>query len=135
MSQLQYVLQHCLQDRRITPNEVAEIRRQVERDGRLDLEDVKFLVTLLTEANDVCPEFDDLFFPILKAALLHDGAIGQDEQFYLLKMLYADGQVRDREKQFLAELRNEAISVSPQFDQLCETALAASGENWDLGGK
>lgn len=135
MSQLPTVLQQCLYDRKITVNEVATIRRQAERDGKLDLEDVKFLVTLLTEANEVCPEFDEMFFPLLKQALLEDGRIGQDEQFYLLKMLYADGAVRECEKQFLQELRAEADGVSPQFDQLCETALSAAGENWDLGGK
>jgi len=135
MSQLQNVLQHCLQDRKITKDEVAAIRWQVEEDGRLDIEDVKFLVTLLTEATEVCAEFDALFFPVLKEVVLHDGRIGQDEQFYLLKMLYSDGCVRESEREFLVHLRNEATESSPEFDALCETALATADVDWDLGGK
>jgi len=135
MSQLQETLDHCLQDRKITADEVGAIRSQLEQDGQLDLEDVRFLVTLLNESTQVCDEFDALFFPVLKQVVLTDGRIGQDEQFYLLKMLYSDGNVRESEKQFLLELRNEATEITPEFDALCETALAAAGTNWDLGGK
>ena len=135
MSQMQDVLQHCLRDHRITKDEVAVIRQQVDADGRLDLDDVKFLVKLLVDAKEVCTEFDELFFRVLKQVVLHDGRIGQDEQFYLLKMLYSDGRVRDSERDFLVQLRNDAIESTPEFDALCETALATADVNWDLGGK
>lgn len=122
-----------LQDRRITPDEVATIRQHIEQDGRLDLADVKLLVELLADADDVCGEFDDLFFPALREVLLEDGRILADEQFYLLKMLYSDGRVREREREFLRELQRD-VEPDAAFDRLCATAFACPEENWSVGG-
>jgi uncharacterized tellurite resistance protein B-like protein len=133
MSGLQDLHDELLCDGRITDNEVAVIRDYLHRDGRLDLEDVKLLIELLSGAREVCPAFDELFFPVLKQVLLEDGRIGADEQFYLLKMLYADGVVRESEKQFLRELRAEVRETTPEFEQLCETALAAPARGWSVG--
>lgn len=127
--------ERLLTDGKITDCEIQAIRDYIDANGRLDLDDVRFLVNLLSEAREVCPEFDELFFPALKQVLLADGHVGPDEQFYLLKMLYSDGRIRPVEKQFLEELRAEARDVSPEFESLCETALAADSENWDVGGR
>lgn len=135
MSGLQKLRTRVLQDRKITRAEVACIREHIDRDGRLDLDDVKVLVELLSDATEVCPEFDELFFPVLKQVVLTDGLIGTDEQFYLLKMLYADGNLRDCERRFLAELRREVKQTTPEFEWLCETAATAESQNWDVGGR
>ena len=116
-------------------NEVEVIQDHICRDGRLDLEDVKFLVELLSEAREVCAAFDELFFPVLKEVILKDGRIGQDEQFYVLKMLYSDGHIRESEKQFLLQLREEVKEMTPEFEALCEEALSAHATNWDVGGR
>ena len=107
MASLRELQSALLEDGRITEPEVEVIRECIHRDGRLDMEDMKFLVELLSGAREVCPAFDELFFPALKQIILEDGRINQAEQFYLLKMLYSDGQVRPSEKQFLRELREE----------------------------
>lgn len=135
MGQLHQLRDQLLQDRKITENEVAVIRDYIRQDGKLDLDDVKFLVGLLSDADAVTPAFDELFFPALKEVLLADGRITLDEQFYLLKMLYSDGHIRDSEKQFLQELRREAEEVTPAFEALCEEALSAHATNWGLGGR
>ena len=135
MAGLQETLSELLRDRKITENEVQVVQEFIHRDGRLDLADVRFLVELLSNADEVCPEFDELFFPALKQVILEDGKIGSDEQFYLLKMLYSDGHVRDSEKQFLVELQRDADEVTPEFRELCETALGAPAKNWDVGGR
>ena len=124
-----------LRDRRITDDEVDVIRDYIHQDGRLDLDDVKLLVELLSNAVEVCPAFDDLFFPALKEVILADGRIGLDEQFFLLKMLYSDGHVRDAEKRFLLELRREAKEITPEFEALCDEALEAHPTNWSTGGR
>lgn len=134
MSRLQELRSRVLQDKKITKDEVDFIRDHIREDGRLDLEDVKVLVELLSEAKDVCPEFDELFFPALKEVVLADGRIGNDEQFYLLKMLYSDGHIRDSERKFLVELRRDAKQVTPEFESLCEIAAQSKSKNWDLGG-
>ena len=101
------------------------------QDGKLDLEDMKCLVGLLSDAREVCPAFDELFFPALKEVVLEDGQIGLDEQFYLLKMLYSDGKIRPSETQFLLELRESVQDITPEFEALCETALTAHPTNWE----
>jgi hypothetical protein len=96
---------------------------------------MKVLVELLGEADKVCPEFDELFFPALRNIVLQDGRIGDDEQFYLLKMLYSDGHIRESEKRFLTELLRDAREVTSEFKALCETALSAHPTNWEVGGR
>jgi len=135
MTNLYQLHSQLLQDNKITDDEVALIRAYVAEDGQLDMNDVKFLVGLLSSAQEVCPAFDELFFPLLKDVLLADGKISMDEQFYLLKMLYSDGHVRDCERDFLFELRDELDEVSPEFEALCDQILTVPARNWSLGGR
>lgn len=135
MANLAELKNELLTDGCITDREVALIQAQVEKNGQLDLDDVRFLVQLLSEAKEVCPSFDRYFFTTLKTIFLADGQIGQDEQYYLLKMLYADGILRDNERKFLEELRQELVTASPEFEAMCETAALASSTDWQLGGK
>jgi uncharacterized tellurite resistance protein B-like protein len=114
-----------LRDGKITDQEVEVLRQYLHEKGRLDMEDLKFLIELLSEAHKVAPAFDEIFFPALKKVILADGRIGQDEQFYLLKMLYSDNNVRESEKQFLRELRHEAKEITPEFEALLDEALQA----------
>ena len=135
MASLYDLRAEILKDNKITDVEVEVLREYIHLDGKLDLDDVKCLVDLLSDAREVCPAFDALFFPALKEVILEDGRIGQDEQFYLLKTLYSDGHVRPSETQFLLELREAVEEVTPEFEALCETALAAHPTNWDVGGR
>jgi uncharacterized tellurite resistance protein B-like protein len=132
MGRLYELQDHLLADGKITQAEVDVIREYVDENGQLDLDDVKLLVTVLSEAREVCKQFDDLLFPVLKKVLLADGQIAPDEQFYLLKMLYSDGHLRESEKRFLRELRSELATTTPEFDRLCETALAAPAKGWSV---
>ena len=127
-------LSELTEDKAITVAEVAEIRDYIREDGQLDLDDVKFLVQLLVDAKEVCPEFDELFFPALRDVILQDGEIGADEQFYLLKMIYADGRVRESELEFLEGLRKDVKKASPEFEALCDEAFAAHSTSWQVGG-
>jgi hypothetical protein len=135
MGHLRDLQTELLRDGTITDEEVDVIRDYLRDKGSLDIDDVKFLVELLSDAREVPPEFDELFFPALKEVILADGRVGQDEQFYLLKMLYSDKRVRESEKQFLRELRNEAKEITPEFESLCEEALRAPATNWSVGGR
>ena len=130
MARLHQILQQSLEDRRITDDEVVAIRDYIHEDGQLDLEDVKFLVQLLCDAKEVSPDFDELFFPVLKDVILQNRRIDQSEVFYLLKMLYSDRVIRERELDFLRELRDEAVEVPAEFDQLLEVASTAPARNW-----
>jgi hypothetical protein len=57
------------------------------------------------------------------------------EQFYLLKLLYSDREIRDSEREFLKRLQQKATRRTPEFDALCETAFKAASTNWCVGGR
>ncbi|MEO1523815.1 MAG: hypothetical protein AAFX06_00180 [Planctomycetota bacterium] len=135
MPNLRTLQAELLNDNRITFDEVNKIKAHIESDGQLDHEDVKFLVELMSNAESVCPEFDRLFFPALRAVLLEDGKIGLDEQYQLLRMLYADGHVRDSEKQFIQDLYHSVDERTPEFEELCETAMGSPAKDWCTGGR
>jgi uncharacterized tellurite resistance protein B-like protein len=135
MGRLHELKTELLKDGKITDQEVAALRRYLGDQGSLDMGDVKFLVELLADAREVSPAFDDLFFPALKNVILADGRIGLDEQFYLLKMLYSDGNVRECERQFLRDLCREAKEITPELEPLCDEAFRAPATNWSVGGR
>ena len=135
MANLLKIREALLKDGKITPNEVEIIKEHMAADGRLDVEDARLLVELMKDADEVCEEFDALFFPCLREIILQDGRVGLDEQFVLLQMLYSDGEVRDTERRFLTDLYRSVDEVTPEFKQLCETALNCEDRNWELGGQ
>ena len=134
MTRLQDFLAQKLSDRQISDAEVPAIRERLHADGQLNLDDVKLLIELYCEADRRSPAFEDLFFEVLDEVLLEDGRIQPAEQFYLLKMVYSDRKICDRERQFLRSLRKRASHPTPEFEALCETALAAPSRNWSVGG-
>lgn len=134
MGNLHQLRSELLRDNKITDDEVALIREYIEQDGKLDIDDIRLLVDLLVDAREVSAGFDDLFFPALKEVILRDGMIGYDENYYLLKMLYGDGVVRDCERAFLLELRQEADRVSAEFESLCAQAMTVADRDWSVGG-
>lgn len=135
MANLIKIREELLSDGKITANEVEKIKQQMAADGQLDIQDARLLVELMKDAEEICEEFDALFFPCLREIILQDGQVGMDEQFVLLQMLYSDGEVRDSERRFLTDLYRAADDVTPEFKQLCETALSCADQEWDLGGE
>ncbi|HUT12047.1 MAG TPA: hypothetical protein VMY42_16215 [Thermoguttaceae bacterium] len=135
MSSFHEFLADVLADRRIDDAEVPRIREYLYEDGRLNLDDVKLLIEIYCGAIHYCPEFEDLFFSVLEEVILDDGQIEPSEQFYLLKMLYSDREIRDREKDLLLKLRERAEHVTPEFEALCDEALKAHPTAWSVGGR
>ena len=111
-------------DLRIDDEDVALIRKNLPAEGALSRDEVTFLTELRTEARAVCPAFDQLFFPALKAHLLADGKISYPEQFSLLRLLYGGGGIDQAERQFLIELRKEVREPNPEFDALYKQAIS-----------
>jgi uncharacterized tellurite resistance protein B-like protein len=119
----------------ITDDEVALIRQKLSEDNQLDAADVKLLIELYCDTQNRCAAFDTLFFSVLEEVLLADGQITPSEEFYLLKMLYSDREIHEPEREFLRRLRKQVPARTSSFDALCETALAAPGKNWSVGGR
>ena len=129
------LLSTTLANQKIDDEEVDTIREQIYRDGQLDLDDVRLLIEFYCEAREYPAAFETLFFDVLKKVFLADGQVTPDEQYHLLKMLYSDRVIRNRELEFLRELKHEAKHVSPEFDTLCQNAFEAHPTNWGVGGR
>ncbi len=134
MSNFHEFVSAILADREIDDSEVTLIRERLYEDGRLDIDDVKILVEMYCGADDYCTAFDDLFFSVLEEVFLADGQIDPSEQYYLLKLIYSDRVIRDREKQFLTKLKGTVDRTSPEFEALCSEAFQAHPTAWSVGG-
>jgi hypothetical protein len=134
MSKVHQFLEKLQANGEITDDKVPAIRQKISADGRLDLEDVKLLVELYCDAHNCSPKFDELFFSVLERVFLTDGEIQPSEEFYLLKMLYSDREIRQPEKDFLQRLRKKLPNRSESFENLYATAMAAPAKNWSVGG-
>jgi len=124
MSGLRELKSQILVDDVIDDSEVEVIHRHVKDDGRIDLDDLKFLVDLCCEARRTCAAFRRLLFDAMKEHILEDGEVLLSEQFYLLKALYADGVIDAEEKQFLLDLKSATKTVTPELEAMCEQVLA-----------
>jgi hypothetical protein len=135
MSQFYKFLAKIKADGNIGNDEVALIREQISVDGQIDIDDVKLLVELYCDSENRCPAFDELFFGVLEQVFLADGQITPSEEFYLLKLLYSDREIREPEREFLRRLRRQLPVRSASFDSLFETAMEAPAKNWSVGGR
>lgn len=135
MGQFHQFLEKIQADGGISEDEIQPIREQLAADGQLDVDDVKLLVELYCETENRCPDFDDLFFSVLEKVFLADGQITPSEEFYLLKLLYSDREIREPEREFLRRLRKQLPERSASFEALFETALNAPAKNWSVGGR
>jgi hypothetical protein len=135
VSQLHELVSRILSDGKIDDADTETIRDMLARDRRLDLTDVQLLVELYCGTSQRSALFDDLFFTVLEQVVLSDGEVQPSEQFYLLKMLYSDREVRQREREFLHRLQAKAECRTPEFDALCETAFSSPDRDWSVGGR
>jgi len=135
MGQFYKFLAKIQADGGISEDEIQPIREQIEADGQLDIDDVKLLVELYCETGNRCSKFDDLFFSVLEKVFLEDGQITPSEEFYLLKMLYSDREIREPEREFLRRLRKQMPKRTASFEALFDTALNSPAKNWSVGGR
>ncbi|HEX5105232.1 MAG TPA: TerB family tellurite resistance protein [Pirellulaceae bacterium] len=135
MSQFHQFIEKIQADGKIGDQEVQQIREEIAADGQLDIADVKLLVELYCGAKERSPQFDDLFFEVLETVFLSDGRISSSEEFYLLKMLYSDREITEREREFLRRVRKQLPERAASFESLFETAINAPNTNWCVGGR
>jgi hypothetical protein len=135
MSQFYQFLAKIQADGRITDDDVVLIREKLQEDSQLDVDDVKLLVELYCGTESRCPAFDNLFFSVLEQVLLADGQVTSSEEFYLLKMIYSDREVREPEREFLRRLRKKLPQRSASFEALFDTAMDSPAKNWSVGGR
>ena len=122
-----------LADGIVDETEVKVLRKELWADGKIDREEVEFLIELRNAAQKkakgepLSASFENLFFKAIQDNVLEDGVISSKEAAWLRKMLFADGKIDDNEKKFLKKLRATATKTSPAFDALYNECVGAGG--------
>lgn len=111
-----------LNDGRIDAVETLFIRRAVTADGKVDREEVEFLLDLRRSATYAHPDFNRFLYKILRQAILRDGVIAASEVEWLRKLIFANYLAGPQELSFLEDLRREAKKVHPDFYALLSDA-------------
>jgi hypothetical protein len=112
-----------LADGTIDDREVSILRDELFADGEIDESELEFLGELRNEAEGASPAFMGLYAQAVKAHVLADGDISDAETAWLRKAIFADGRVDADEKRLLQELKGQARSTAPSFQQLCREVL------------
>ena len=135
MNNLHSFLEEILNDQAIEASELVKVCDYIVADEVLDMRDVELLIKLYTEAKVYPPEFEELFFGVLKSVMLDNGKIVDYERLQLMRMLYSNRVVRRVEIDFLENLQSEADEVSPEFVQMLSDAKQAYDKGHDVGGR
>ena len=112
--------------------EVKILKKELWADGKIDQDEVEFLIDLRNLAQKKAkakkkglkPKFEKLFFKAIEENVLADGTIDDEEARWLRAMLFADKKIDANEKKFLARLKKGAKSTSPAFDKLYDECVA-----------
>jgi hypothetical protein len=118
MTELKKLKARVLADGVVTDQEVQAICRELYDDARIDKVVVEFLIAIRDEAQSVCSTFEQFFFDAVKLYVLTDGAVDAEEAVWLRRKLFADGNIGEREKRLLWDLKHEASRVSREFQKL-----------------
>jgi uncharacterized tellurite resistance protein B-like protein len=122
-------LNAILADGVIDDNEVKILKKELYADGKIDKEEVDFLIELRNKAQkkaaggNLSDAFEKFFFKAVQDNVMADGKIDTEEARWLRTMLYADRKIDENEKKFLAKIKKAATSTSPEFDRLYEQAM------------
>lgn len=107
-----------LADGSIGEREFHFLVRQFADDGVISKDELEFLLELRNEAKSAVPQFHQFVFRVVKALILKDGNISDEEALWLRKLILADHVIQRNEVAFLQELKDEARSVGPEFLKL-----------------
>ena len=126
------VISTLLADGQIDDKECSALKRELWEDGKIDKNEVKFLIELRNQAQkkakalkaEVNPTFTKLFFKAIEDNVLKDGTISGSEAKWLRDMLFADGKIDDDEKKFLTKIKKAATKTSPAFEALYTECMA-----------
>ena len=121
-----------LADGVIDDTEVKVLKKELWADGKIDQDEVEFLIDLRNLAQKKAkakkkglkPKFEKLFFKAIEENVLADGTIDDEEARWLRAMLFAAKKIDANEKKFLARLKKGAKSTGPAFDKLYEECMA-----------
>jgi hypothetical protein len=121
-----------LSDGAIDDSEVKVLKQELFNGGKIDKEDVNFLVELRGTAQKkakskggrINPAFEKLFFQAVEVNVITKGKIDTPEARWLRTVLLADKRIDANKKRFLNKLKKSAKKTSPAFDKLYAECMA-----------
>ncbi|MCC9599162.1 hypothetical protein LOC67_01220 [Stieleria sp. JC731] len=125
MNYLEELREIVLADRKISPAEVTLIERNLVADKKLDIDDVKFLVELMKNADEICPEFDAILFPCVRSVILEDGEVSREEAILLMELLCSGDSIRQSERNLIDGIFQQSEDRSPEFTRLYEAVFGS----------
>src|SRR3954470_12259517 len=97
-------LASILADGTIDETEVKILRKELYADGKIDKQELDFLIDLRNQAQkkakgqDLHPAFEKLFFEVIQNRVVNNGVIGKDGVNLLRTVIMADKKVDEGEK-------------------------------------
>jgi hypothetical protein len=122
-------LEALLADGVIDDTEIRVLRKNLWADGRIDKQEVEFLIDLRNTAQKKAKgkalgaAFEKLFFKAIESKVLDNGVISAGEARWLRTMLFADRKIDANEKKFLRRLHKNARRMAPEFEDLYEDCV------------
>lgn len=128
----QVALAAFLADGKVDDNEIKVLRKELWKDGKITVDEIKFLVELRNAAQkkararkeSLSPKFEALFFKAVEENLLRDGKVSASEARWLRELLFADGKIDAGEARFMQKVKKTAKSTSPEFNTLYDECMA-----------
>ena len=118
---------------RVDGHELELLRQHVYVDGKVDRPAADFLVELHKRVQHMTPAFQHFFYQAIKAHILADGRVDDEEAAWLRRMLFEDDKIDDEERKFLHELKGEAKATGPEFDKLFTECMKQPQESHTSG--
>lgn len=107
-----------LADGRVNSKELELLKSVLYEQGKIGKPEVEFLVQLHRRVERVSPAFEQFFYVAVKQHVLIDKSIDPNEVAWLRSIIFEDGKVTSRDVTLLRELRGEASTTCPEFDEL-----------------
>jgi hypothetical protein len=125
MANLRQLMEDMLAKGRVEGQDIERLRRELYVDGKIGRPEADFLAELHKRVQrPTGPGWEDFFYQAIKDHVLADGSVDAEETAWLRQMLWQDGEIDERERKFLHQLRGEAKQVGREFDALCAECLS-----------
>lgn len=120
---LRQVEQDIMSTGKVDKAKLEVLRHELYAQGGINRQGADFLVELHKRVQHVTPAFEHFFYQAIKDHILGQGRINPEETSWLRRMLFARGNLNDRERKFLHELKGEAKEISYDFEALFEECM------------
>ena len=133
MQELRRIEQDILATGKVDSDHLEALRLALYTGGTVGRSEADLLVELHKRVQRPNPGFEHLYYRAIKDHILTGDRIDAERVAWLRRVLFADGQITDEERQLLHELRGEAQKLSHEFETLFREAMKLPQERHTCG--